>query len=34
MELETAMRGGAVGHYLTRWDAYDKPKLAIKPRRG
>lgn len=31
MELETAMRGGAVGHYLTRWDAYDKPKLAIKP---
>ena len=31
MELETAMRGGAVGHYLTRWDAYDKPKLTIKP---
>ena len=31
MELETAMRGGAVGRYITRWDAYDKPTLATRP---
>ena len=31
MELETVMRGGAAGHYLTRWDPYDNPALASKP---
>lgn len=31
MELETAMRGGAVGRYISRWDAYDKPTLATRP---
>ena len=31
MELETAMRGGAVGQYISKWDAYDKPKLALRP---
>lgn len=31
MELETAMRGGAVGRYISRWDAYDKPTLSAKP---
>lgn len=31
MELETAMRGGAVGRYISRWDAYDKPSLSVKP---
>ena len=31
MELETAMRGGAVGQYISKWDAYDKPKLAQRP---
>lgn len=31
MELETAMRGSSVGVYLSQWDAYDKPKLALRP---
>ena len=31
MELETAMRGGAVGTYISTWDPYDRPKLAVKP---
>ena len=29
MELETCMRGGS--HFVTRWDAYDRPELSVKP---
>ncbi|WP_295383835.1 tubulin-like doman-containing protein [uncultured Thiodictyon sp.] len=29
MELETCMRGGS--HFVTRWDAYDRPQLSVKP---
>ena len=29
MELETCMRGGS--HYVSRWDAYDRPELSVKP---
>ncbi|AUB80396.1 tubulin-like doman-containing protein [Candidatus Thiodictyon syntrophicum] len=29
MELETCMRGGS--RFVTRWDAYDRPELSVKP---
>ena len=31
MELETAMRGGNKQRYVTRWDEYENPALALRP---